>query len=116
MHLNSNAFSKNGTYTIVPKKPGVKIGQRDNLSRQDLAEIYEIYYGKNFIFGAILLQAGILFTSVLLIISINKNMIWLDYIGLFDIGLFHIGLLDICLYCFILFSFLFITFMSFFLI
>ncbi|MGH3978718.1 MAG: M12 family metallopeptidase [Pseudonocardiaceae bacterium] len=51
MHYPGNAFSKNGQPTIVPKKPGVTIGQREGLSFGDrlaVAEMYEKYATKGF--------------------------------------------------------------------
>ncbi|XP_075218949.1 zinc metalloproteinase nas-7-like [Lycorma delicatula] len=43
MHYSSNAFSKNGQPTIVPKISGVTLGQRDNLSRKDVQKIRHMY-------------------------------------------------------------------------
>lgn len=43
MHYSSTAFSVNGEATIVPKVPGVTIGQRNGLSVQDALEIMRIY-------------------------------------------------------------------------
>jgi len=44
MHYGDNSFSKNGKPTIVPKEPGVVIGQRKELSKIDILELRK-YYG-----------------------------------------------------------------------
>ncbi|RZF45131.1 hypothetical protein LSTR_LSTR000541 [Laodelphax striatellus] len=43
MHYSSNAFSKNNQPTIVSKVHGVKLGQRDGLSRKDVQKIRHMY-------------------------------------------------------------------------
>jgi len=43
MHYPRNAFSKDGTDTIQPLTPNVKIGQRSGLSQKDAAGITAIY-------------------------------------------------------------------------
>jgi hypothetical protein len=43
MHYGRYAFSKNGLPTITPKQSGVTIGQRNELSRGDIAAIHAIY-------------------------------------------------------------------------
>lgn len=43
MHYSATAFSNNGKPTIVPKKPGAKIGQREKLSDIDVREIRAYY-------------------------------------------------------------------------
>jgi hypothetical protein len=43
MHYGMYAFSKNGLPTIVPKQPGVTIGQRNGLSAGDIAAVHHIY-------------------------------------------------------------------------
>uniref|UniRef100_A0A914EEY1 Metalloendopeptidase n=1 Tax=Acrobeloides nanus TaxID=290746 RepID=A0A914EEY1_9BILA len=43
MHYDMYAFSKNGQPTIVPKKPGVTIGQRKGFSSIDIQKINKFY-------------------------------------------------------------------------
>ena len=43
MHYSSKAFSRSGRPTIIPKVPGVTIGQREALSTLDRAAIEELY-------------------------------------------------------------------------
>ena len=43
MHYPRKAFSKNGKDTIVPKKAGAVIGQRDGLSKGDVAALRKMY-------------------------------------------------------------------------
>lgn len=43
MHYGQYSFSRNNGATIVPKKSGVTIGQRDQLSSIDIAEIRSYY-------------------------------------------------------------------------
>lgn len=43
MHYGPHAFSKNGEPTIVPLTDGVEIGQRNHLSRKDIAAINAMY-------------------------------------------------------------------------
>lgn len=43
MHYSSKAFSKNGQRTIVPRKEGVKIGQRNGFSSADVAKVNAMY-------------------------------------------------------------------------
>ncbi|CAH1408287.1 unnamed protein product [Nezara viridula] len=43
MHYSANAFSSNGQPTIVPKQPGIELGQRDNASKQDIQKIRRMY-------------------------------------------------------------------------
>lgn len=43
MHYGSFAFSKNGNPTIVPLAEGIEIGQRNHLSRKDIAAIHAMY-------------------------------------------------------------------------
>lgn len=43
MHYSSRAFSRSGRPTIIPKVPGVTIGQREGLSTLDRAAIEELY-------------------------------------------------------------------------
>ncbi len=43
MHYRATSFSKNGKPTIVPKKPGVTIGQRNGLSDRDINAINLLY-------------------------------------------------------------------------
>ena len=43
MHYQPNAFSCNGTPTIVSVQPGIFFGQRDHLSDGDIAAVKEIY-------------------------------------------------------------------------
>ncbi|MBS2020177.1 MAG: M12 family metallopeptidase [Deltaproteobacteria bacterium] len=43
MHYSSRAFSRSGRPTIIPKVPGVTIGQREALSNLDRAAIEELY-------------------------------------------------------------------------
>jgi hypothetical protein len=43
MHYPRWAFSRNGDDTIVPRKDGVEIGQRETLSEGDLAAIHTMY-------------------------------------------------------------------------
>lgn len=50
MHYESNAFSKNGQDTIIPKKPGIRIGPGEGLSNQDAAKIIDVYGSYHFFF------------------------------------------------------------------
>lgn len=43
MHYQSNAFTSNGLATIVPKVSGVTIGNKQQLSPIDIAEIRKYY-------------------------------------------------------------------------
>uniref|UniRef100_A0A914VAY5 Metalloendopeptidase n=1 Tax=Plectus sambesii TaxID=2011161 RepID=A0A914VAY5_9BILA len=43
MHYGKNAFSANGSDTIVPKKSGVEIGQREGFSQYDILKINRLY-------------------------------------------------------------------------
>lgn len=43
MHYDSKAFSKNGRPTIAAKKQGVKLGNRDHLSRIDIQQMNLLY-------------------------------------------------------------------------
>ncbi|MDF1678471.1 MAG: M12 family metallopeptidase [Legionellaceae bacterium] len=43
MHYSETAFSKNGKPTIVPRVPGVKVGQRTHLSAGDIASVNALY-------------------------------------------------------------------------
>ncbi len=43
MHYSATAFSKNGKPTIVPRMPGVQIGQRTHLSAGDIASVNALY-------------------------------------------------------------------------
>ena len=43
MHYQAAAFSANGSATIVPLQPNVKIGQRYKLSPTDIAAIRKFY-------------------------------------------------------------------------
>lgn len=43
MHYSSDAFTRNGEATILPKKRGVKIGQRDGFSQGDIQKINKMY-------------------------------------------------------------------------
>jgi hypothetical protein len=43
MHYPTTAFSMNGKDTIVPKKSGVTIGQRDGLSAADVSTVESMY-------------------------------------------------------------------------
>uniref|UniRef100_A0A914CIT9 Metalloendopeptidase n=1 Tax=Acrobeloides nanus TaxID=290746 RepID=A0A914CIT9_9BILA len=43
LHYDMYAFSKNGRPTIVPKKPGVTIGQRKGFSSMDVYKINKFY-------------------------------------------------------------------------
>lgn len=43
MHYSATAFSKNGEPTIVPRMPGVQIGQRTHLSAGDIASVNALY-------------------------------------------------------------------------
>lgn len=45
MHYPRKAFSRNGKDTIVPKKAGAVIGQRDGLSKGDIAALKLMYPG-----------------------------------------------------------------------
>lgn len=45
MHYGEYAFSKNGKKTIIPLKEGIKIGQRDHLSKKDINVINTMYPG-----------------------------------------------------------------------
>lgn len=49
MHYPKKAFSKNGKATITTKNSlyDNKIGQRDGLSRRDIEEIQQYYFGTN---------------------------------------------------------------------
>ena len=51
MHYPRGAFSINGQDTIVPRQPGVTIGQRNGLSwidRQTIAKLYERFFTKGY--------------------------------------------------------------------
>jgi hypothetical protein len=43
MHYGANFFSTNGKPTISPKKSGVVVGQRQQLSPIDITEIRKYY-------------------------------------------------------------------------
>jgi hypothetical protein len=43
MHYGTDFFSRNGLPTIVPRVPGVQIGQRVKLSDIDIEEIRAYY-------------------------------------------------------------------------
>ncbi len=43
MHYSAYAFSKNGKPTLVPRMPGIQIGQRTHLSAGDIASINALY-------------------------------------------------------------------------
>uniref|UniRef100_A0AAY4AP95 Metalloendopeptidase n=1 Tax=Denticeps clupeoides TaxID=299321 RepID=A0AAY4AP95_9TELE len=43
LHYGSNFFSSNGQPTILPKSPGVSIGQRSHLSALDVAKVKRLY-------------------------------------------------------------------------
>lgn len=43
MHYSSDAFSANGNPTIVPKKQGVELGQRDGFSQSDIDKLNRMY-------------------------------------------------------------------------
>lgn len=43
MHYNAYAFSKNGKKTIIPRQLDVEIGQRDHLSKKDIAAVNAMY-------------------------------------------------------------------------
>lgn len=43
MHYRTHSFSKNGKETIVTKKPGVRIGQREGLSPVDVTRVNRLY-------------------------------------------------------------------------
>lgn len=43
MHYTAYAFSKNGQKTIVPLQENVEIGQRDHLSKKDIAAVNAMY-------------------------------------------------------------------------
>ncbi|XP_014246546.1 astacin-like [Cimex lectularius] len=43
MHYSATAFSVNEKPTIVPKKTGVKLGQRESVSHQDVQKIRRMY-------------------------------------------------------------------------
>ncbi|CAB3255414.1 unnamed protein product [Arctia plantaginis] len=43
MHYDEKAFSKNGQKTIIPKKEGAKIGQREGLSEGDIIKLNRMY-------------------------------------------------------------------------
>ena len=45
MHYRRDAFTRNGKDTIVPTKPGAVIGQRDGLSKGDIASLRKMYPG-----------------------------------------------------------------------
>ena len=47
MHYTAYAFSKNGEKTIVPLQENVDIGQRDHLSKKDIAAINAMYPGRD---------------------------------------------------------------------
>jgi hypothetical protein len=44
MHYETTAFSTNGKPTMVPRRAGAVIGEAEELSRTDIAEIRH-YYG-----------------------------------------------------------------------
>jgi hypothetical protein len=46
MHYPRDAFSKNGQDTITPVQPNAQIGQRNGLSRGDVAGVVEMYAGQ----------------------------------------------------------------------
>lgn len=54
MHYQRNAFSNSDQDTIVPKKPGTKIHPRDDLIKQDVVKIVNLY-GDNYIIAVILM-------------------------------------------------------------
>jgi len=43
MHYGAKAFSKNGKNTILVKKAGARIGQRNGVSAQDVKEVRKLY-------------------------------------------------------------------------
>jgi len=43
MHYGAKAFSKNGKNTILVKKSGARIGQRNGVSAQDVKEVRKLY-------------------------------------------------------------------------
>jgi hypothetical protein len=42
MHYPRDAFSATGADTIIPKQPGVEIGQRKELSKGDIASVKKL--------------------------------------------------------------------------
>uniref|UniRef100_A0AAF5DK57 Metalloendopeptidase n=2 Tax=Strongyloides stercoralis TaxID=6248 RepID=A0AAF5DK57_STRER len=53
MHYGSTAFSKNGQPTMLPKKNGAKIGQRDGFSKVDIFKINTLYQCDDKLVGTI---------------------------------------------------------------
>jgi hypothetical protein len=47
MHYSSKAFSINGQPTIIPLQPGAVIGQRNGLSKGDVASVKKLYSNLN---------------------------------------------------------------------
>ena len=43
MHYGNNYFSSNGKPTIIPRKARAVIGQREELSEIDIAEVRDYY-------------------------------------------------------------------------
>jgi astacin len=48
MHYSEKAFAKQGTKTIIPKKPGVVIGQRESASDRDKSSLVYMYVMSKF--------------------------------------------------------------------